>query len=436
MTARIQFVSSDERMPSRTSAPAPAISKQRNTIRVRGCQVSKFIIRYHLHEKSSSKLLSPAVLEALDFPVQRLETFETKAEGYIAVLTTSNRHRIETLRRKFTAEAYNEVGHGGVRIHGGEGGLKIFSRSKNDAACDEYGACMRLIRYIRSSLGAHMGACVGVWMAAANHDSGTTEEVSCRTSTGTSSRRVMARREDALAQQLQAWADTHQLPMLWTQRDRENPEAERVQCGAFRVDFTYELDDQRVVLLEYDEHAHGTYSLDCELKRQVQLAVSFGGRPVHFIRFNPDGDGDSLPLLLERLQTAMAPAPTDDSHFGHFLVIEYLFYPRIAEGGCDGPVQTFRFKTVNAYEQWAVLRTMGMPLMGAPVFSDAAGGGVNVGDGVMDAADLVERLKRSVSDKRELERQLEIAEARVRELSSAEARVRELEWQLAAERGA
>ena len=44
--------------------------------------------------------------------------------------------------------------------------------------------------------------------------------------------------------------------------------------------------------------------------------------------------------------------------------------------------------------------------------------------------------KRSVSDKRELERQLEIAEARVRELSSAEARVRELEWQLAAERGA
>ena len=182
--------------------------------------------------------------------------------------------------------------------------------------------------------------------------------------------RQQGTREDMIAVRLQQWANTQQLPVLWTRRNRENPEADRMQCGAFRADFTYELADQRVVLLEYDEHAHRTYATDRELKRQPQMALGFGARPVHFIRFNPDGapdltDDARLALLLERMQAAMAPAPMDDAHFKFFLTVEYLFYPLI-DGGNGDAVQTFRFKTVEAYEQWAVLRMTGMPLLGTP----------------------------------------------------------------------
>ena len=163
------------------------------------------------------------------------------------------------------------------------------------------------------------------------------------------------RGEDLLARHLHTWAETRQLPMLWTRRNRENPEADRAQCGAFRADFTYELADERVVLLEHDENAHRGYATDRETRRQVQMALGFGGRPVHFIRYNPNGglsEEGSLALLLARLQAAMA---ADDAHFRHFLTMEYLLYPPI-EGGDGGPVQTFRFKSVDAYERWAILR--------------------------------------------------------------------------------
>ena len=193
------------------------------------------------------------------------------------------------------------------------------------------------------------------------------EGVSCQS---TSSRDL--RREDALASRLQIWWRMQQLPMLWSRRNRENPEADRIQCGSYRVDFTYECDDQRIVLLlELDEHAHRSYSLDCELKRQLTVAMGFSTRPVRFIRYNPDGgeEGACLALLLERMQAALEPAPSDDSHLVYFLTIEYLFYPRIEEGGNDGPLQIFRFETIEAYEQWMVLRTTSMPLLGQAVLS-------------------------------------------------------------------
>ena len=46
-----------------------------------------------------------------------------------------------------------------------------------------------------------------------------------------------------------------------------------------------------------------------------------------------------------------------------------VFYPRIEEGGNDGPLQIFRFETIEAYEQWMVLRTTSMPLLGQAVLS-------------------------------------------------------------------
>ena len=186
--------------------------------------------------------------------------------------------------------------------------------------------------------------------------------------------RVVTLSENALAGHLKRWAETQQLPMHYTRRNRENPEADRVQCGAPRADFAYELEDQRVVLLEHDENEHRYYDMDRELKRQPQMALGYGGRPVRLIRFNPSGgaswtESDRLALLLSRLQAAMSPAPRDDSHFKHFLIIEYLLYSRI-EGGGDGPLQRFCFKTVADYERWAVSRTMRMPLLGPPTFSD------------------------------------------------------------------
>ena len=217
----------------------------------------------------------------------------------------------------------------------------------------------RPLPYLYNKLGPEMDALIGDAQAALDLERGISH-----TSGGVPRR---ASREDMLAQRLQRWADTRQLPMMWTRRNRVNPEADRVQCGAFRADFTYELDDQRVVLLEHDENAHRSYALDREIKRQPQMALGFGARPVTFIRYNPDGEAseeERLALLLQRLQAAMAPAPADDSHFKHFLTVEYLFYPRIEGGGNSGAVQTFHFKTVGAYERWAVLRMTGMPLLG------------------------------------------------------------------------
>jgi hypothetical protein len=168
-----------------------------------------------------------------------------------------------------------------------------------------------------------------------------------------------------MAAQLELWAKDGSLPLppKW---DRMIPDSDDVQCGRYRPDFRYDLDlQQRVIVMEYDEHGHSHYDVKCELARQMEIATDFGGCPVHFIRYNPDTVcGVSRPakkeceaLLLSRLQAALADAPSDDSRFKYILTVEYLYYYPIPGAICDATtphVQTFRFSTVLEYDDWVL----------------------------------------------------------------------------------
>jgi hypothetical protein len=137
-----------------------------------------------------------------------------------------------------------------------------------------------------------------------------------------------------------------------------------MQCGSFRPDFVWERDiEQRVVLLECDEHAHRVYPAACEFTRPIKIALGYGDRPVHLLRYNPDmlSFVKSMParkereqLLLSRMQAALAPAACDDSKFKHILTIEFLYYYDIPGAEATAPhVQTISFATPHAYEVWA-----------------------------------------------------------------------------------
>lgn len=62
---------------------------------------------------------------------------------------------------------------------------------------------------------------------------------------------------------------------------------EKGLCGRERPDRVFEFDD-KVVILECDEHQHKERPCSCEQTRMVNLGQSFGGTPVYFLRWNPD----------------------------------------------------------------------------------------------------------------------------------------------------
>ena len=161
--------------------------------------------------------------------------------------------------------------------------------------------------------------------------------------------------EIRMAAQLREWAECEDLPCLYTSWNKQNPEADPNQCGKYRPDFVYAIEDeQRIVILEYDEHAHRHYPLRCELARQGELALGYGGRPVHIIRYNPDAllgcyasQTEREALLLERLQLALEPTR---SAFETHLTVEYLFYPPYGDGQST---HVMTFSTVIEYDEWA-----------------------------------------------------------------------------------
>jgi hypothetical protein len=59
------------------------------------------------------------------------------------------------------------------------------------------------------------------------------------------------------------------------------------ECGKERPDRVYDYGD-KIVILECDEHQHRDRQCLCEQNRMVNIGQSFGGLPVHFIRWNPD----------------------------------------------------------------------------------------------------------------------------------------------------
>ena len=62
---------------------------------------------------------------------------------------------------------------------------------------------------------------------------------------------------------------------------------DRGECGKERPDRVFEFDD-KIVILECDEHQHKERQCLCEQTRMVNIGQIFGGMPVYFIRWNPD----------------------------------------------------------------------------------------------------------------------------------------------------
>jgi hypothetical protein len=168
--------------------------------------------------------------------------------------------------------------------------------------------------------------------------------------------------EIRVAGKLKEWSDG-QLLTEYTTWDRQNPLADPAQCGRYRPDFLWDImEEQRVVILECDEHAHRNETVRCEFVRTIEVAISFGGAPVHMIRYNPDllACVKTMPerqereaLLLDRMQAALAPSH-DGSRFRNTLTIEFLYYYDIPGSIVTAPyVQTIAFARAAEYEAWA-----------------------------------------------------------------------------------
>ena len=178
-----------------------------------------------------------------------------------------------------------------------------------------------------------------------------------------------------MAATIRGWFKACALTTLWSYWNKTNAEADPAQCGRYRADFVIEIDsEQRVVILEYDEHAHSDYPISCELKRQGELALGYGGRPVHIVRYNPDAvprhhmrrsRAQREDLLLSTLQAALAPTTTLYTDVHHLDVI-YLFYPALP--ACDGKLthyadyQKLSFRNIQPdYEAWAERTILALP---------------------------------------------------------------------------
>ena len=163
-------------------------------------------------------------------------------------------------------------------------------------------------------------------------------------------------REARMAATLSEWADTG-LIQNYTLWNRRNPSADPVQCGIYRVDFVFEQ-DTHMLLLEYDEGMHADREKRCELVRQAHCSLGYGGRPVHWIRFNPDAfkvDGvtrvttrkEREAVLLKLIQAGQVSAD-----YEHFITLDYLCYDKKLDPGGSDLVQTYKFKTIEAYSAW------------------------------------------------------------------------------------
>lgn len=129
-------------------------------------------------------------------------------------------------------------------------------------------------------------------------------------------------------------------------------------CGLQRPDRIYEL-PERVFVLEVDENQHSSYVRKCERDRMINVSQAFGGKPVFWIRFNPDAykrtaeaDGrkrsrqcprnQRLKCLERVIRTAIdAPVPVP----GAFISVLYLYY----DGYVDGTGET-DWEVITEYE--------------------------------------------------------------------------------------
>lgn len=60
-------------------------------------------------------------------------------------------------------------------------------------------------------------------------------------------------------------------------------------CTRKRPDIQMVIDDAAAIIIEIDEYFHRNLTVECEISRMKEIAEEHRGRPVLFIRFNPDG---------------------------------------------------------------------------------------------------------------------------------------------------
>ena len=133
--------------------------------------------------------------------------------------------------------------------------------------------------------------------------------------------------------------------------------------------------DVFAVLLEIDEYQHSRYDKMCEFVRQGKIALSYGGKSVRFIRYNPDlfrvagvrqrlWEDDRMCLLLGHLQKIFVDNSwiyQDEAKTSlNFMLVDYICYDPIVPGTAGGLVQTFKFATVEEYEAWAEMVAPGV----------------------------------------------------------------------------
>lgn len=72
-------------------------------------------------------------------------------------------------------------------------------------------------------------------------------------------------------------------------------------CSKRRPDVFFDL-DTHVIIVEIDEHQHRTYENSCECARINEIVNGIGGRPIIFIRYNPDTtkhNGEKVEIKLQ-----------------------------------------------------------------------------------------------------------------------------------------
>ena len=58
----------------------------------------------------------------------------------------------------------------------------------------------------------------------------------------------------------------------------------------------------RSIIIEYDEHAHKKYDVECEVIRMIHLVMSQEGTFTFILRYNPDAEGGDANIPLEQRQ--------------------------------------------------------------------------------------------------------------------------------------
>ena len=120
------------------------------------------------------------------------------------------------------------------------------------------------------------------------------------------------------------------------------------------MDFAFEFEAD-VLLLEYDEQMHADREKRCELVRQAEVSMGYGGMPVHWIRYNPDkfknggvlqavASKERESVLLKLIQNAVS-----NPDYENLITVNYLCYDKPA--GADF-VESFKFKTIEDYSAW------------------------------------------------------------------------------------